>query len=55
MDLYVYDENWNEIDRDNDATNWCIDEWHPRWTGVFHMKVVNYSSCYGISYQLVTN
>ena len=55
VDLYVYDENWNEIDYDNDATNWCICEWYPRWTGVFYMKVVNYSSYYGISYDLVTN
>jgi len=55
VDLYVYDENWVEIDYDNDSTNWCICEWYPRWTGVFYMKVVNYSSYYGISYDLVTN
>src|SRR5215467_5628823 len=46
LDLYVYDENGNEIVSDTDDTDVCEVTWTPRWTGVFIIKVVNRGSVY---------
>lgn len=41
LDLYVFDENGNQITKDDDNTDHCICEWTPKWTGKFTLKVVN--------------
>ena len=46
LDLYVYDENGNLIARDTDYTDDCVVSVRPRWTGVFHVKIVNRGSVY---------
>ena len=46
LDLYVYDENGNLVDSDNDYSDNCICEVTPKWTGNFTIKVVNRGSVY---------
>ena len=41
LDLYVFDENGNLIDYDDDATSECIVSFNPRWTGYFTIKIEN--------------
>jgi len=41
LDLYIYDENGNEICRDDDRTDTMICEWEPRWTGPFTIDIKN--------------
>ena len=41
LDLYVYDENENLIDYDNDSTSDCAVSFTPRWDGFFIIYVVN--------------
>ena len=41
LDCWIYDENNNLIDSDTDYTDYCILEFSPNWTGVFHLKVSN--------------
>lgn len=41
LDLYIYDENYNLIDKDDDYTDYCICTFNPRWTGTFYIKIVN--------------
>lgn len=41
LDLYVYDENYNLIDKDDDYTDDCICTFTPSWTGTFYIKIVN--------------
>jgi hypothetical protein len=54
LDLYVYDENGNLVASDADATDTCLCQWTPRWTGQFTVKVRNRGSVYN-RYVLVTN
>lgn len=41
LDLYVYDENGNEICKDVDSTDDMICTWRPRWTGEFRIVIKN--------------
>ena len=41
LDLYVYDENGNEICKDVDNTDTMFCEWWPRWTGPFRVEIKN--------------
>lgn len=54
LDLYVYDENGNLIDKDADYSDDCVVTFTPRWTGVFVIKVVNRGNVYN-SYVMRTN
>ncbi len=54
LDLYVYDNNGNLIDSDNDYTDDCVCTWTPRWTGNFRIKIVNRGNVYN-RYILRTN
>ena len=54
LDLYVYDNKGNLIDRDNDYTDDCVCTWTPRWTGNFRIKIVNRGNVYN-RYILRTN
>jgi hypothetical protein len=54
LDLYVYDENDNLIDYDDDGTDDCVVSFTPRWTGNFKIKVKNLGDTYN-SYTLITN
>ncbi|MCS6969340.1 MAG: hypothetical protein RMJ44_12360 [Cytophagales bacterium] len=54
LDLYVYDENGNLIDKDDDYLDRCVVEWYPKWTGVFIIKVKNRGSVYN-NYSIMTN
>ncbi|MBR6056888.1 MAG: hypothetical protein IKP58_01830 [Victivallales bacterium] len=46
LDLYVYDENDNLIEKDEDGSDQCVVTWTPRWTGRFTIKVVNHGDVY---------
>lgn len=49
LDLYIYDENYNLIDKDDDYTDDCICTFIPSWTGTFYIKIVNrgrMANCY---------
>lgn len=54
LDLFVYDENGNEIVRDDDRTDTCVVRWTPRWTGKFTVRVANLGRVYN-RYVMVTN
>mgnify|MGYP004682917257 FL=1 len=54
LDLYVYDENGNLIEKDVDYSDDCVVTFTPRWTGVFVIKVVNRGNVYN-NYVLRTN
>lgn len=54
LDLYVYDENGNLIEKDADYTDDCVVTFTPKWTGVFVIKVVNRGNVYN-NYILRTN
>jgi len=54
LDLYIYDENGNLIDFDDDSTATCLCEWVPKWTGKFTIKIKNRGSVYS-DYVLATN
>ncbi|MFT7543138.1 MAG: hypothetical protein ACI9K5_004122, partial [Gammaproteobacteria bacterium] len=41
LDIYLYDENGNLLDYDDDLTDYCIVDVTPRWTGKFTLKIVN--------------
>jgi len=43
VDIIVYDENYNLIERDNDARQVAVARVTPRWTGTFHIKIQMYS------------
>lgn len=51
LDLYVYDENLNLIDLDNDPDNDALCTVAPRWTGPFKIVVLCHSG--GGAYQLL--
>lgn len=46
LDLYVYDENGNQICRADRAGDDEICRWTPRWTGTFRITVVNLGGVY---------
>ncbi|MBP5670914.1 MAG: hypothetical protein J6X49_00865 [Victivallales bacterium] len=46
LDLYIYDENDNLIEKDEDGSDQCVVTWTPRWTGRFTIKVVNRGDVY---------
>jgi hypothetical protein len=46
LDCFLYDENGNEVDRDDDYTDTCVLGVTPRWTGEFSLVVVNYGHVY---------
>jgi len=54
LDLYVYDENGNLIEKDDDYTDSCYVRMIPRWTGDFKVKIKNRGSVYN-EYVLITN
>ena len=54
LDLYVYDENDNLVNYDDDGTDDCVVTFTPRWTGNFKVKVKNLGDTYN-SYTLITN
>lgn len=54
LDLFVYDENGNEVCRDDDYTDQLYCEWTPRWTGPFSVRIVNLGGVYN-RYRLMTN
>lgn len=54
LDLYVYDENGNLIASDTDATDRCLVEFTPKWTGAFRVRIVNNGMVYN-QYVLLTN
>lgn len=54
LDLYVYDENGNVIEYDDDYSDDCYVSWIPKWTGTFIVKVVNRGRVYN-QYVMLTN
>ena len=46
LDLYVYDENWNEICSDTRCSDVMRCTWTPRWTGMFVVRIVNLGRVY---------
>ena len=54
LDLYVYDENGNDICKDVDSTDTMYCKWNPRWTGEFRIEIKNLGSISNI-YTLQTN
>jgi len=41
LDLFVLDENGNQVCKDDDATDTMICRWTPKWTGQFTIRVKN--------------
>lgn len=54
LDLFVYDENGNLIEKDTDYDPHCLVEFTPKWTGPFTIKVKNLGRVYA-DYVLVSN
>ena len=54
LDLYVYDSNWNLIDKDTSYSSSAWVSFVPRWDGNFHIVVVN-NSRYRSWFELFTN
>lgn len=54
LDVYVYDENGNNIVSDTDYTDQCICRWTPSWTGQFTIRVVNRGNVYN-DFVIATN
>jgi hypothetical protein len=54
LDLYVYDENGNQIASDDDYSDDCIVRFIPKWTGAFRVRVRNRGLVYN-RYVLLTN
>jgi len=48
LDIILYDENWNEIDKDTQSDALPIVKVSPRWSGTFYIKVKMYRG-YGYS------
>ncbi|MGK0187515.1 MAG: hypothetical protein ACI9R3_003303 [Verrucomicrobiales bacterium] len=44
VDILIYDENGNLLDRDTDNSNLAVAEITPRWTGTFYIKIVMFDS-----------
>lgn len=54
LDLYVYDSNWNLIDKDTSYSPNAFCSFVPRWDGNFHIVVKN-NSRYTAWFKLYTN
>ena len=54
LDLFITDENGNDICSDADITDIMICEFTPRWTGQFTIKIKNLGSVYN-AYTVRTN
>lgn len=54
LDLFIYDENGNEICTDTDYTDQLYCRWNPRWTGPFTVRIRNLGNVYN-EYELYTN
>ena len=54
LDLYVYDENGNLIDKDVDYSDDCVVSFVPKWTGVFTIKIMIRGNLYN-NYIMRTN
>lgn len=54
LDLYVYDSNWNLIDKDTSYSSSAWVSFVPRWDGNFHIVVKN-NSRYRSWFELYTN
>ncbi len=54
LNLYVYDENGNQVCKDDDFTDRLFCRWTPRWTGAFRIQIVNRGSVYN-AYVIVNN
>lgn len=54
LDCYVYDEHQNLIGEDDDATDYCVLSWIPRYTGPFTLSVRNLGRVWN-EYVLTTN
>ena len=54
LDVYIYDENDNLITSSTDYTDNCYLTWHPRWTGMFRIKIINRGNVYN-RYLIVVN
>ncbi len=46
LDLFIYDENGNLIDSDEDDTDRCVASVTPKWTGKFTVKIKNWGDVY---------
>jgi hypothetical protein len=46
LDCWLYDENGNIVDSDEDSTDICVLEVTPRWTGKFSLRVANRGRVY---------
>ncbi|PLY07103.1 MAG: hypothetical protein C0622_00230 [Desulfuromonas sp.] len=55
LDLFIYDENGNLIESDEDATDQCYVSWYPAWTGTFKIKIKNLGRSVYSNYVLLTN
>jgi hypothetical protein len=44
VDIAVFDENWNLIAKDEDASPVAVANLRPKWTGTFHIRVTMYDS-----------
>lgn len=54
LDLYLYDENGNLIEKDDDNSDTCLVSFTPKWTGTFKIIVKNHGSVYN-NYILSSN
>ena len=54
LDLYVYDSNWNLIDKDTSYSSSAYCSFVPRWDGNFHIVVKN-NSRYASWYEIYSN
>jgi hypothetical protein len=54
LDLYVQDENGNDICADTDETDSMICRWTPSWTGQFRVRIKNLGKVYN-RYELFVN
>ena len=52
LDIYLYDENGNLIDKDIDDSDNCVVEVTPKWSGKFTLKVKNLGNVYN-NYTLI--
>ena len=54
LDLYIYDQNGNQIASDTDYTDQCVCRWVPSWTGAFTIRIVNRGAVYN-EFAIATN
>jgi hypothetical protein len=54
LDLFVMDENGNQICSDTDNTDTMLCRWTPAWTGTFQIRIKNYGRVYN-AYKLAVN